>query len=130
VSIVINQQLQDNLSRWAELRALSGWPVDLAKLSQALDGIVEFYHPTKFYLFGSLVNGDFNADSDLDLLIVVPDDADREHRSGQQAYLIKTGTRVPMDILMASASRFEQQRQWINYLANEVATTGVLLHAE
>ena len=46
---------------------------------QAIDEItrrlVEFYNPVRIYLFGSEARGDAGPDSDLDFLVVVPDDA-------------------------------------------------------
>ena len=36
--------------------------------------LVEFYSPVRIYLFGSAARGDFNEYSDLDFLVVVPDD--------------------------------------------------------
>ncbi len=44
---------------------------------------MEFYQPERIYLFGSEAHGDSVPDSDLDFLIVVPDDApDSVMRSG------------------------------------------------
>ena len=36
--------------------------------------LVEFYRPVRIYLFGSEARGDAGPDSDLDFLVVVPDD--------------------------------------------------------
>ena len=36
--------------------------------------LVDFYHPVKIYLFGSVARGDADNDSDLDFCVVVPDD--------------------------------------------------------
>ena len=36
--------------------------------------LVEFYRPVRIYLFGSEARGDADPDSDLDFLVVVPDD--------------------------------------------------------
>ena len=40
--------------------------------------LIEFYQPIRIYLFGSVARGDFDGDSDLDFLVVVPDDIDEE----------------------------------------------------
>ena len=42
--------------------------------------LVEHYRPERVYLFGSTARGSSRADSDLDFLVVLPDDASREMR--------------------------------------------------
>ena len=37
--------------------------------------LVEYYHPERIYLFGSVARGDESPDSDLDFCVVLPDDA-------------------------------------------------------
>jgi predicted nucleotidyltransferase len=37
--------------------------------------LIGFYKPVRIYLFGSVARGDDGPDSDLDFLVVVPDDA-------------------------------------------------------
>ena len=44
--------------------------------------LVEFYQPVRIYLFGSEARGDAGPDSDLDFLVVVPDDAPKERLRG------------------------------------------------
>lgn len=36
--------------------------------------LVDYYQPVRIYLFGSVARGDDDPDSDLDFLVVVPDD--------------------------------------------------------
>jgi uncharacterized protein len=45
--------------------------------------LVEYYHPERIYLFGSVARGEEGPDSDLDFCVVLPDDAPEElMRSG------------------------------------------------
>jgi hypothetical protein len=45
--------------------------------------LVDYYRPERIYLFGSVAHSDDGADSDLDFLVVVPDDVSAEKmRSG------------------------------------------------
>ena len=37
------------------------------------EGIINYFHPLKIYLFGSYAKGDFTANSDLDLLVIIDD---------------------------------------------------------
>jgi predicted nucleotidyltransferase len=129
MSIRLDEALQHNLAAYAKLCAAAGWPVKLELLPQALERIVEFYRPLKLYAFGSLVRGDFTAHSDLDLLIVVPDDAEKERRKGLEAYVLLEDTEVPADIKVTSAHHFEILRPVATALERTVNEKGRLLYA-
>ena len=45
---------------------------------EAVKRLVAFFAPEKVYLFGSTARGEDRPDSDLDFLIVLPDDAPHE----------------------------------------------------
>src|SRR5438067_2035271 len=47
-------------------------------LAEITRRLVVFYRPEKIYLFGSFARGDAGPDSDLDFLVVLPDDAPEE----------------------------------------------------
>jgi len=48
--------------------------------------LVEYYHPERIYLFGSVARGDSGPDSDLDFCVVLPDDAPPELMRGSEIY--------------------------------------------
>lgn len=50
-------------------------PVEV--IDEAVRRIVDEAHPVQVLVFGSAVRGDFGPDSDLDLLVVMPDGSDR-----------------------------------------------------
>jgi predicted nucleotidyltransferase len=61
---------------------------------------VEFYHPIKIYLFGSIARGDAGPDSDLDFCVVVPDDTPPEKfRQAPHATLCMVFLPQPMSCL-------------------------------
>ena len=69
--------------------------------------LVEFYRPLRIYLFGSAARGEGGPDSDLDFLVVVPDDApDSVFRSGE-IYGRLRGVGVPVDVVPWRSSDFE-----------------------
>ena len=51
----------------------------LGHLDEAIRRIVESVHPLRIILFGSAARGDVRQDSDLDLLVVMPNGAHRRH---------------------------------------------------
>ncbi len=50
---------------------------DTALLNEMVRRIVESVHPQQITLFGSAARGEMGPDSDLDLLVVMPDGCDR-----------------------------------------------------
>src|SRR5690242_13778910 len=60
---------------------------DSPALAEAVHRLVEAYQPERIYLFGSVARGDAGPDSDYDLLVVVPDNAQVERRRSHLAYM-------------------------------------------
>lgn len=69
--------------------------------------LVEFYRPVRIYLFGSEARGDPGPDSDLDFLVVVPDDLGPEKLSAGAVYSFVSGTGHAKDIIPWRKSDFE-----------------------
>ena len=87
-------------------------------------------HPDRVILFGSRARGDFNADSDIDLLIVT--DTDRRdkweyvrnskvaHRKGEEVY----GDLIGVDLVHMSVDAFHDGRRARNHLAGQAVRDG------
>lgn len=81
---------------------------------------------TQIIVFGSYARGEARADSDLDLLIVEPEVADRAAESVRLASLL--GRRlVPADVVVMSRSAYERERTVPNTLAYRAAREGKVL---
>jgi UTP:GlnB (protein PII) uridylyltransferase len=78
-----------------------------ARLTEAVRLLGEAYRPERIYLFGSWARGDARPDSDLDLLVVVPDDAGPERRQSRLAYETLWKTGASGDILVWTRKRFD-----------------------
>ena len=75
--------------------------------------LVEFYHPVKIYLFGSVARGDDGPDSDLDFCVVVPDETpDRLLRPGAARQALR-GIDTAKDVLPWRRTDFEQRAAWV-----------------
>jgi len=75
--------------------------------------LVEFYQPIRIYLFGSVARGDDGPDSDLDFLVVVPDDSpDDKLRPGAGRRAVR-GTGFAKDIVPWRKTDFEQRAAWV-----------------
>ena len=129
MAVVLDQQLQANLARYAELCAAAGYTVHVERLPAILEQIVDFYQPVKLYMFGSLVRGDFTADSDVDLLLIVPDAASQEQRNGLAAMRTKRGSGLAMDVLVYRQSRFNELKDMLSLVPGTAAEEGKVLYA-
>jgi uncharacterized protein len=65
--------------------------------------IIEAVHPRRIILFGSAAKGRMREDSDLDLLVVMPDGVHRR-RTAQAIYRSLTGLGMAKDIVVATES--------------------------
>ncbi len=63
--------------------------------------IVEIVQPVEIILFGSAARGNAGSDSDLDLLVVMPEGTHRR-RTAQHLYSQLSGIGVPFDLIVAT----------------------------
>jgi predicted nucleotidyltransferase len=93
------------------------------------DLIVETIPVEQIYLFGSHAYGTPTPDSDLDLYVIMKDDAPLpELEAEQKIALASLGRKsMPADILVSKKSRF-QRRLTAPTLEQEVATKGIVIY--
>jgi predicted nucleotidyltransferase len=96
---------------------------------ELLDRVVRFFDPELVILFGSRARGDAGADSDYDLLVVVPDHTPPERRRLRAGYEARAGWSGAVDIIPCTQSGFERQREVVGTLAEIAAHEGIVVHA-
>jgi predicted nucleotidyltransferase len=69
--------------------------------------VVEVAHPRRIILFGSAARGDMRPDSDIDILVVVPDGVHRR-QTAQTIYRRLIGLRAAVDVVVATESDLHQ----------------------
>lgn len=104
-------------------------PLDDAALADVVRLLAAAYQPERIYLFGSAARGDAAADSDLDFLIVVPDDAPPERRNGRLGYEALWGVPAAADIVVWTRNAFDRRARVPASLPATVLREGRLLHA-
>lgn len=70
-------------------------------LENLIQRVVETAHPLRILLFGSAARGDMGPDSDLDVLVVVPDGVHRR-RTAQAIYRNLSGLGIAKDIVVVT----------------------------
>ncbi len=102
---------------------------DDAILGEIVGRLAKAYQPERIYLFGSKPRGDAGADSDYDLMVIVPDDAPPERRRSRLAYEVLWGTGVAADVLVWTRQQFESRLHLRASLPATVIREGRLVHA-
>ena len=97
-------------------------------IDQLVKSVVEAVQPLKIILFGSAARGDATADSDFDLLVVMPDGV---HRRKTARYLYKHlgDTGVAVDILVATMDDLERHKDNIGLIYRTVLKEGKEVYA-
>jgi predicted nucleotidyltransferase len=75
--------------------------------------LVEHYRPERIYLFGSSARGDASSESDLDFLVVLPDNAPRETFFDGRIYERLWDIPLAIDIVPFRHKTFEERSGWL-----------------
>ena len=97
-----------------------------AQIENLCRQIVENFNPQKIILFGSHAYGKPNADSDVDLLVVMP----FEGRDSQKAIEIrrKIQTTVPLDLLVRTSEQVRARIEMEDFFMREINEKGKVLY--
>ena len=99
-----------------------------AQLGRLVECIVECVHPRRIVLFGSAARGEVGPESDLDLLIVMPDGTHRRH-TAQRLYQTIRGVTMPFDLVVATVSDLEREACNPGLLYHVILPEGRTLYA-
>jgi uncharacterized protein len=81
-----------------------------ALLDEVVQRIVETAHPKRIILFGSMARGTTGPDSDLDLLVVMPEGTHRRD-TATKIYRSLRGLGIPKDIVVVTEQDVNEYRQ-------------------
>jgi|TARA_Y100000031_G_C8031812_1_gene297485 predicted nucleotidyltransferase len=90
--------------------------------------IVERMDPLAIWLFGSRAQGRASADSDFDLLAVMPDGTPEEVLDPIKAWEVTRGLGVPVDLVPCTLSEFDEEKNEIDTLARAAFLHGKLIY--
>ena len=90
--------------------------------------IVEEVDPLRIILFGSATRDEFGPDSDIDVLVVMPNGTHRR-RTAQLLYRNINGVNVPFDVLVATPTDLEKHKDNIGLIYKTVLQEGKEIYA-
>jgi predicted nucleotidyltransferase len=90
--------------------------------------IVAYFHPLRVVLFGSAARGEGGPDSDLDLLVILDDDAPDNHLTLRAGWESRRGYNDPVDIVPVREAVYRRRASIPGTLAYEAEIDGVLVY--
>jgi predicted nucleotidyltransferase len=100
---------------------------DYQVLEQLKCKIIELVHPLKIILFGSAARGEMHADSDLDIMVVMPEGTHRRH-TAQHLYQHIEGIKIPYEIVVATEQDMEKNKDNSSLIYKSVLKEGKPLY--
>lgn len=111
-------------------RALASKPpsADDPVLDEVARRLVETCHPDRIYLFGSAARGEAGADSDYDILLVVPDDTPKDVLSGQRPHDAVRDLGLFTDMVVYKRTYFGERLHLVSSMPATIVREGKLLY--
>ena len=103
------------------------YPSNDPKLDAIVKKLVDHFHPTKVFLFGSRARGTADADSDYDLFLVVKDSEKRPIQRMQEANRLFWLDKAAIDIFIYTEAEYDEWKDEFSSIAHTVATEGLEL---
>jgi uncharacterized protein len=92
------------------------------------DQIIEAVHPLRIVLFGSAARGQTQANSDIDMLIVMPEGTHRRH-TAQLLYRTISGIPQSYDLIVATPTDLERHRDNPGLIYHTIGREGRTIYA-
>jgi predicted nucleotidyltransferase len=104
---------------------MKNYPIALNHLVQR---IVEEIKPMRIILFGSVARNNMSEESDIDLLVVMPEGTHRR-RTAQLLYKNIRNIGVPFDILVITDGDLEKYKDTAGFVYQEILSEGKEVYA-
>ena len=102
--------------------ALSLVPEDL------LERVVAYFQPRRVMLFGSAARGEAGADSDIDLLVILDDDAPPEKLTLKAGFEARRGLARAAEVFPVRESVFQRRRHIVGTLSEAASSEGKVVY--
>ena len=97
-------------------------------IEQLVRRIIEIVQPLRIILFGSAARGELGPDSDIDVLVVMPEGVHRR-QTAQLLYRQIRGLGVPFDILAATPDDLERHKDNIGLIYRTILQEGIEVYS-
>ena len=97
------------------------------EILQVIEQIKVEVTPLQIILFGSIARGEAKSDSDIDLLVIMPNGTHRR-RTAHTLYRIIRSIDVPLDILVATPKDLEEHQYNPGLIYHHILQEGITLY--
>ena len=112
-------------ARWEIMEAVKIM-VDMHSIEEMTARIVQEFQPERIILFGSYAYGTPTADSDVDLLVLLPFEGKASRKSLD--ILNKINPSFAVDILVRTPEQVQQRLAWNDFFLQEILEQGKVLY--
>ena len=95
---------------------------------ELLDPVLAYFRPRRVILFGSAARGGARADSDIDLLVILDDDAPPELQTLSAGWQARREYSGDADVIPVSESTFERRSRLPGTLSRAAKTEGIVVY--
>ena len=96
--------------------------------TELLDPVVAYFRPRRVILFGSAARGEAGPDSDIDLLVVLDDDAPPEKQTLTAGHESRRPYRLAADVVPCREDTFRRKSRIVGTLAYAASHEGVVVY--
>ncbi|HTB45571.1 MAG TPA: nucleotidyltransferase domain-containing protein [Acetobacteraceae bacterium] len=96
--------------------------------AELLDPVVAYFQPRRVILFGSAARGEAGPDSDIDLLVVLDDDAPQEKLSYRAGMEARRPYMLPADVIPCREDTYRRFSKIVGTLPYVARTEGVVVY--
>ena len=100
--------------------------IDRKKIHAFVDEVARLFHPERILLFGSYACGQPGADSDVDLLVIMPHQGHPAIQAAQIRKRIRAG--FPMDLIVRSPREIKKRVAMDDFFITEILEQGETLY--
>ncbi len=98
------------------------------KLDIIKERIIAAYSPLSIYIFGSYAWGNPDANSDIDLLIIVEESGKPVYKRAIEGYTVLFDLNIPKDILVYTKSEFAELSSDKTTLCHKIKNEGIKIY--
>jgi predicted nucleotidyltransferase len=96
-------------------------------LSEAVDRIVQKFHPIRIILFGSWARGSAREDSDLDLLVVLPK-VEHKRKVAIEVLRALNGLPITKDVIVTTPKEIKERGQIVGNILRPALEEGKVIY--
>ncbi len=97
-------------------------------LEEIVRRLVDGLSPEKIILFGSHAYGYPDENSDIDLLVIIPESGEPRHRRASKAYSCLWGITAPVELIVLTRQEIEQGLKILTSLVSQAIKRGKILY--